>query len=164
MTFEDILAETGHLIWTNVGDSMMPLLRERQDLLVIGPKPKGRLRLWDVPLYRRPNTGKCIMHRVICVLPHSYVMLGDNQWRPEFGVRDDQIIGILEGVTRRDDDTSHSSQHYLPVRSTPEHPHVPFRYRAYVMLWALTYPFRAPYILVRNKIRLYRYRNLINQR
>ena len=56
-TFEEEIAKNGRLIYTNVGDSMMPLLREKRDLLII-EKAGGRLKKYDVPLYRRAG-GNC---------------------------------------------------------------------------------------------------------
>ena len=152
-SFEEILAQQGRLVYTNVGISMMPLLRQHRDLLIIAPPPEGRLRMWDVPLYRR-DSGQYVMHRVLWVRHDDYVMCGDNQWRPEFGIQDRHIIGILEAVSR--------DGHLLPVRSTPEHPHVPLRYRLYVFLWCFFFPLRAPlvwlnYKRLRLKVRLRRF-------
>lgn len=138
--FEEIIAQQGHLVYTNTGTSMMPLLRQHHDLLIIGPPPAGRLRLWDVPLYRRDN-GQYILHRVLWVGRHSYTMCGDNQWHPERGITDRHVIGVLEGVNR--------DGRYLPVRPTPEHPHVPWRYRLYVFLWCVGFPIRAVICFIR---------------
>lgn len=144
MTFEEILAQQGKLVYTNVGTSMLPLLRQQRDLLIIAPKPEGRLRMWDVPLYRRDN-GQYVMHRILWVRRHDYILCGDNQWHPETGIQDRHIIGILEGVQR--------DGKFLPVRSTPEHPHVPLTYRLYVFLWCVFFPIRAALILIRSKLR-----------
>ena len=51
-SFEEILEKEGHLIYSNVGDSMLPLIRQNRDLVVI-ERPAGRLRKFDVPLSRR---------------------------------------------------------------------------------------------------------------
>lgn len=75
--FEDILRTQGKLVYTNTGTSMMPLLRQHRDLLIIAPPPTDRLRLWDVPLYKRDN-GQYIMHRVLWVRKDDYIMCGDN--------------------------------------------------------------------------------------
>ena len=40
-TFEDMIRRDGRLIYTNVGDSMLPLIREGKDLLII-EKKSGR--------------------------------------------------------------------------------------------------------------------------
>lgn len=143
MTFEQILESQGTLVYTNVGTSMMPLLRQRRDLLVL-VRPEGRLRLWDVPLFRRPNeTGKYILHRILWVGKHGYWICGDNQWRPEW-VRDEQIIAVLNMV-RRDGKM-------LVVRSTSLHPRVSLAYRLYVFVWCFFFPIRAAILLARHVV------------
>lgn len=143
-TFEEILAQSGVLVYTNTGESMMPLLRQHRDLLIIKPKPEGRLSRLDIPLYKRDN-GQYILHRILWVRAHDYVICGDNQWHPECGITDRHIIGVLDAVVR--DGVTH------PLRVTPEHPHVSWRYRLYVHLWCDLYLLRAPIIFLRGKIR-----------
>lgn len=157
MSFEEILSQQGKLIYTNTGISMMPLLRQHRDLLIIGRKPEGRLRMWDVPLYRRDN-GQYVMHRVLWVRKHDYVMCGDNQWRPETGITDRHIIGVLEAVKRRQPGQEGDEGEVLPVRVTPEHPHVPLMYRLYVFIWCFFFPIRAVIIALRYKYWQYKYR------
>ena len=41
-SFEEILARDGRLFYTNIGDSMMPLIKQGRDLLVIEKKPGSR--------------------------------------------------------------------------------------------------------------------------
>lgn len=142
-SFEYILEHEGELKYHNTGISMSPLLRQNRDILII-KKPEGRLHLWDVPLFKRKNAPRnltYVMHRVLWAGRHSYVMCGDNQWRPEFGVQDSQILGVLDAVERRSADGK--LEKVIPVRSTPEHPHVPLLYRAYVFLWCFFFPIRA---------------------
>lgn len=136
-TFEEILASQGKLMYTNVGTSMMPLMRQRRDLLIIAPRPAGRLKLWDVPLYKRDN-GQYIMHRILWVRKHDYLICGDNQWRLERGITDRHIIGVLEAVSR--------DGKILPVRPSAEHPVVPLKYRLYVAIWCLGFPVRCPFL------------------
>lgn len=149
MTFEEILAQQGKLVYTNTGISMMPLLRQHRDLLIIAPKPEGRLRMWDVPLYRRDN-GQYVMHRVLWVRKNDYMMCGDNQWHPEFGIQDRHIVGVLEAVKRGDE--------LLQVRPTKENPHVPFKYRLYVFIWCFFYPIRAVLVYFEYKYYQLKYR------
>lgn len=154
-TFEQIIAEQGKLVYTNTGISMMPLLRQHRDLLIIGPPPEGRLRLWDVPLYKRDN-GQYVMHRVLWVRKKDYIMCGDNQWYPERGITDRHIVGVLEAVNR--------DGKLLPVRATKEHPHVPLGYRLYVALWCVFYPIRAVLVAAEYKWRKWKYRKLKRDR
>ena len=97
-SFEQELKKHGKLIYPNVGTSMMPLLRERRDLMVISRRPEGRLRKHDAVLYKRG--GKYILHRIVKVRKDSYDIRGDHQWRHERGVKDAQIIGVLSAVVR----------------------------------------------------------------
>lgn len=133
-TFESVLARDGVLVYTNVGRSMMPLLRQGRDLLVIHKKTDKRLRWLDVPLYKRPD-GKYIMHRVMWVHSDSYTICGDNQWRLERGVKEEQILGVLTAV-QRDGVT-------IPMYGT--------KMRIYSYLQFFCYPVRACYCFVRDK-------------
>ena len=77
ISFEEELEKSGKLIYTNVGVSMRPLIKQDRDLLVI-EKPKGRLKKYDCPLYKRPN-GQYVLHRVVKVCDDGYVILGDKR-------------------------------------------------------------------------------------
>lgn len=57
---------------------MMPLLREYNDLLII-EKVNGRLKKYDIPLYKR-SSGQYVLHRVLRVRKTDYVICGDNRW------------------------------------------------------------------------------------
>lgn len=98
-TFEQELDRSGRLIYYCVGDSMMPMLRQKKDLMIINKKPSGRCRKYDVVLYRR-DTGQYVMHRILKVRKHDYVICGDNRYRREYGITDRHIIGVLSGFIR----------------------------------------------------------------
>ncbi|MCQ4021828.1 MULTISPECIES: S24/S26 family peptidase [unclassified Ruminococcus] len=116
-TFEQELEKNGKLVYTNVGYSMMPLLRQKRDLIII-EKPNGRLKKYDVPLYKRPN-GQYVLHRILKVRENDYVICGDHCTRREYGVTDEQIIGVLTAFVRNGKTYSVSHKGY----------------RAYVHLW-----------------------------
>lgn len=61
VSIEQMLDEKGIYIGTTVGTSMEPLLRTRRDVVVI-EKPAGRLKKYDVPLYRRGEDY--VLHRM----------------------------------------------------------------------------------------------------
>ena len=46
-TYEEELERHGKLVYPNVGFSMMPLLRQHRDLMVISRRPEGRLKKYD---------------------------------------------------------------------------------------------------------------------
>lgn len=125
-TFEQVLQEHGQLVYTNVGDSMWPLLHEGRDLMVIDKKPEGRMKKYDAILYKRP-CGKYIMHRILKVRQDDYVLCGDNRWLREFGVKDEWILGVLTAVVRKGKRVSVTS----------------WKYRLYVHIWCDFYWIRA---------------------
>lgn len=98
VSIEQMLREKGVYVGTTVGTSMEPLLRTRRDVVVI-EKPAGRLKKNDVPLYRRGEDY--VLHRIVKVLPDSYVILGDNCRNREYGITDDDIIGVLTAFYRK---------------------------------------------------------------
>lgn len=124
-SFEQMLETEGRLIYSNVGDSMMPLIRQGRDLLVI-ERPSGRLKKYDVPLYKR-DSGQHVLHRILKVRENDYVLCGDNRWTKESGITDKHIIGVLTKV----------------IRDGKELPVTDWRYRLYVHLWCDVFPLRA---------------------
>ena len=97
-TYEEELRKNGKIIHTNVGTSMMPLLRQNRDVMII-ERPEGRLKRYDVPLYKRKN-GQYVLHRILKVRERDYVICGDHCVKKEYGITDDDIIGVLTGVIR----------------------------------------------------------------
>ena len=97
VTYEQELLRSGKIIRTNVGVSMMPLLRQNKDVMII-ERPSGRLKKYDVPLYKRGD--QYVLHRIIKVYEDSYDIIGDNCVNIERGIKDEQIIGVLTGVIR----------------------------------------------------------------
>ena len=97
-TFEELLNEQGYFVYTNVGTSMMPLLREQRDLIEIRRKERP-VKKYDVALYR--SGDKYILHRCVKVLPDGrYIFAGDNNDYKEYDVTDDMILGIMASVLR----------------------------------------------------------------
>lgn len=95
--FEDIISEQGKLVYTNVGDSMYPFIKQR-DLLVI-EKINSPLKKYDVPLYKR-DTGQYVLHRIVKIKNGEYYICGDNRAYLERGIEDRHIIGLLTEIVR----------------------------------------------------------------
>ena len=96
-SYEEELMLHGKILRTNKGVSMMPLLREGRDVMII-KKKEGRLKKYDAPLYKRD--GEYVVHRIVRVRETSYDIIGDNCIKIERGITDEQIIGVLTGVIR----------------------------------------------------------------
>lgn len=125
-TFEAELERTGRIVYPNVGDSMMPLLQQGRDLMIIEKRPQERCQKYDAVLYRRPD-GRYVMHRILKVRKDDYVICGDNRWEREFGVPDSWILGVLTGV----------------IRDGKEICVTDWQYRLYVHLWCDFFGIRA---------------------
>ena len=92
---EKILSEEGVYVSSVVGRSMYPMLREGRDTVAVTPV-SGRLKKYDVALYRVGE--KYVLHRVVRVLPDSYICCGDNCVVLERGICDGDVVGVLSKV------------------------------------------------------------------
>ena len=101
-SFERELAEHGRLIYTNVGVSMMPLIREGKDVMVIEACKEPPKKL-DVVLFVRPDVqgrGRYVVHRILKKRRDgSYFIAGDHDTSGEIVTRE-QILGRLTGLVR----------------------------------------------------------------
>ena len=95
-SLEEELRSGKACVSTTVGDSMEPMLRNRKDTIIIEPV-HGRLKRYDLPLYRRPD-GKYVLHRILHVKKNGYVTFevesGD---RMEMNVRGSEYGMLAEG-------------------------------------------------------------------
>ena len=94
-TFEAELLRTGRLAYTNVGTSMLPLVREGRDVIMIERRSPEEIRNRDVVLFRRPGIrgrGQYVLHRVLKRRPDGrFWIVGDN-CDPGEGVRPEAIL------------------------------------------------------------------------
>ena len=100
---EAILSGGDVFVSTTSGVSMYPMLRDRRDTVIVTPTKK-RLKKYDVALYKRGDSY--VLHRVIKVLPDSYIIRGDNCIAKEYGITDDDVLGVLSGYYRGDRERS----------------------------------------------------------
>ena len=123
-TYEEELNRKGKFTYTCSGVSMLPLLRQHKDLFTI-EKKQGRCKKYDVVLYKRPPKS-FVLHRVVEVREKDYVILGDNCLNKEYGIRDEDIIGVMTSF----------------VRKGKEYPVSHKGYRMYAAVWYFLYPLR----------------------
>ncbi len=121
------LKSGGNVSFTPRGTSMQPMLKNGRDKVTLAPVT-GRLKKYDLPLYRRDD-GRYVMHRIVKAGEH-YTCIGDNQYISEYPVRQDQLLAVVTGFTRK-------GKHYSVEQLS---------YRAYCRLWHWTRPLRQLYI------------------
>lgn len=83
------------------GTSMLPMLRDGIDSVVIVSKSRIKPRVGDVILYRRGD-GSFVLHRIVAARKSGFVTCGDNQTVPEKNVGEDSVIGVLGSFYRGD--------------------------------------------------------------
>jgi len=145
VSYEEYLEKYGFLSYSNVGVSMLPLLRQGKDLFIARKKGPERCKKGDVVLYRRPP-DQYVLHRIVEVRPDDYVILGDNCIRREYGITDEDIIGLMSGF----------------VREGKEHTVSEFRYRFYSFAMLHLIVLRIPVKKAEIKLR-YRLRRLLGK-
>ena len=134
-SFEKLLNESGYLVYTNVGTSMMPLLRQRHDIIEIRKKGPERCKKYDAVLYKRGT--KYILHRIVKVHRDDYVIVGDHCVQKEYGITDDMILGVMTRVIR-------DGKSIYPTD---------WRYKLYCHLWVDFYAIRVLILKLKAKAR-----------
>ena len=156
-SIEREMKEKGRLTYTNVGVSMWPFIRQGKDLVVI-EAPKGRLKKYDVPLYRiNPSENRYTLHRILEVREQDYIIRGDNCLKTEYGIRDEQIVGVLTKIIRGADKRGRSGNGGKTGTGTScGHGRVITAdnrmYLFCVRLWRFLYPLRALMLIVRRRL------------
>jgi len=111
-TYEEVLQRDGKLVYKNRGTSMLPLIRENRDLIIIKKKGKERCKKYDVVLYKR-NSGQYVLHRILKVCKDDYVIAGDHCTYKEHGITDSQVLGVLTAVVRDGKTVNTTDKRYL---------------------------------------------------
>lgn len=132
--FRERLAAGQKIRFSPRGISMLPMLRQGIDCVILSPVPE-KLRKYDLPLYQRDD-GKYVLHRVVKV-GQTYTCMGDNQFVPEPGLRHDQMIALVTAFTRNDREIFVADP----------------RYRLYCRLWHHSRGIRHLLRRIKNKLR-----------
>lgn len=82
-----------------MGVSMLPMLRQGIDSVVLSPLP-DKLKKYDLPLYQRKN-GQYVLHRIVKA-GETYTCVGDNQFDLEPGLEHGQMIAVVTAFYRGD--------------------------------------------------------------
>ncbi len=119
---EETLAKDGVVIHHIAGVSMLPLLRQKIDTVVI-EKKGDVLKENDVVFYKR-DSGKFVLHRLLKIKENGYVIRGDNCYINEYDIKDRHILGVLKEIYRGDK--------RIDCKTSKG-------YKAYVYFWRYTY-------------------------
>lgn len=132
---EEILAGGGEFRMYPKGTSMLPLIVQGKDSVVLKRNFENYANKHDIAFYRRTN-GQFVLHRVMKVCDDgTYVMCGDNQSALEYGIKKEQVIGYVSKL--------YKDQKAISL--------VSFKYRSYLFVWCCM-PFRKVVLYIRGKL------------
>lgn len=97
--FEEVLDKDGELIFTNVGYSMYPLIRQREDILTI--KKSNTYKKGDIILYKS-NVDHYVLHRILKIKKDTIICAGDFNYFKDKPITFKQVLGLLTEIKKKD--------------------------------------------------------------
>lgn len=107
---KEVIESGGEFTFYPHGTSMMPLVREGVDRVVL--IKADTVKKGDVVFYQRDN-GQFVLHRVVKVKNGEYVMCGDNQVALEQGITDKHVLAKMKAVLRDGNVIDESNKKYV---------------------------------------------------
>ncbi len=126
LPFLDELLKDGKTVQLKItGNSMMPLLRNRRDsVMLVAPE---NVKKYDIVLFVR-ESGEAILHRIVGCKKEGYIIVGDNQLAMEGPIKPAQVVAKVSAICR--DGRIFQSTHWWC--------------RLYGCLWGFLRPVRKP--------------------
>ena len=97
--FEDVLNKDGELYFTNVGYSMYPLIKEREDILHI--VQSNTYKKGDIILFKSKE-DHYVLHRILRIKKDKIITAGDYNYFKDQPITIDQILGLLISIKKKD--------------------------------------------------------------
>ena len=98
-SFEEVLEKDGELIFTNVGYSMYPLIKQREDILRI--VKTDTFKKGDIILYKS-NVDHYVLHRILKIKKDKIITAGDHNPRKDKPITREQVLGKLVSIKKKD--------------------------------------------------------------
>lgn len=97
-----VLAQKGNFSFYPHGTSMLPLIREDRDQVILSALPE-KPEKYQIILYKRKN-GAFVLHRIVGISKKGdqevYTMRGDHQYQNEYGITKEQMIGVVSWIVK----------------------------------------------------------------
>ena len=97
--FEEVLEKDGELFFTNVGYSMYPLIKEREDILHI--VKTSDYKRGDIILFKS-NVEHYVLHRILKIKKDKIITAGDYNYFKDQPITPDQVLGKLVTIKKKD--------------------------------------------------------------
>ena len=98
-SFEEVLEKDGELYFTNVGYSMYPLIKQREDILRI--VKTDIFKKGDIILYKS-NVDHYVLHRVLKIKKDKIICAGDYNYFKDQPITKEQVLGLLIEIKKKD--------------------------------------------------------------
>lgn len=98
VAYEELLERDGKVITHVVGYSMLPLLHNRESIVIVEKVDRVPPKKGDVVLYK--TSGTYILHRVMQIRQDEYLIRGDNTWVMEHVPRT-ALLATMTGFYRK---------------------------------------------------------------
>ena len=97
--FEEVLEKDGELFFTNVGYSMYPLIRQREDILHI--VKTNDYKRGDIILYKS-DVDHYVLHRILKIKKDKITCAGDYNYFKDKPIDRAQVLGLLVAIKKKD--------------------------------------------------------------
>ena len=97
--FEEVLEKDNELFFTNVGYSMYPLIRQREDILHI--VKTNNIKRGDIILYKS-DIDHYVLHRILKIKKDVIICAGDYNYFKDKPILKDQVLGLLISIKKKD--------------------------------------------------------------
>ena len=97
--FEEVLEKDGELFFTNVGYSMYPLIRQREDILHI--VKTNDIKRGDIILYKS-EADHYVLHRILRIKKDQIICAGDYNYFKDKPIASNQVLGKLLTIKKID--------------------------------------------------------------
>ena len=97
--FEEVLEKDNELFFTNVGYSMYPLIKQREDILHI--VKSDTFKRGDIILYKS-DVDHYVLHRILRIKKDKIITAGDYNYFKDQPISFNQILGKLISIKKKD--------------------------------------------------------------
>ena len=97
--FEEVLEKDNELFFTNVGYSMYPLIKQREDILHIAKT--DTYKRGDIVLFKT-NQDHYVLHRILRIKKDKIITAGDYNYFKDQPIALNQILGKLISIKKKD--------------------------------------------------------------
>ena len=99
LKFEEVLEKEGELFFTNVGFSMYPLIKQREDILHI--IKTDNYKKGDIILFKS-HVDHYVLHRILKIKKDKIITAGDYNYFKDQPIAKEQILGKLISIKKKD--------------------------------------------------------------